>query len=228
MEKTTDFLLDMSLSIKQRKDMFRINTDTFALACFMVIKKGETVLDIGTNNGALLLVAAQYQPKKLIGVDILGEAIALAHENMSDHGIDNVELTVSDVRNFKTDPVDVILCNPPYFNQKNRKNRNQNPFLEAARHEVSLPLHDLLDFVRRTLKDHGRFYLIHRSDRMAEIIIESHNRGLALKKCMPIQDQRKDYCHAICMEFVRGGKCGLKLMNPLIISKEGHHVRNMD
>ncbi len=200
--------------------MFRINTDTHALAHFMVIRKNETVLDIGTNNGALLVAASIYHPKKMIGVDILEEAIELAYENAHYHHIENIEFLIGDIRKLRLTPVDVIVCNPPYFNQKDRRNRNINPYLEAARHEISLPLNDLLDCVKRDLKDHGRFYLIHRSDRLAEIILEAGKRGLTLKKCMPIQDHRKSHCHAACFEFVKGGKQGMILLNPMNIGKE--------
>lgn len=206
--------------IKQRKDMFRINTDTYALATFMIIKKGETVLDIGTNNGALLIEASRFLPKKMIGVDIFSEAIDLAKENFAEHEIYNVEFFAGRIQDIVIDPVDVILCNPPYFNQMKKENRNPNPFLEAARHEVHLPLNQLLDCVKRDLKDHGRFYLIHRSNRLAEIIIEADRRGLTLKRCMPIHDQRKTNVHAVCLGFVKGGKAGVIFDNPIEIGKE--------
>jgi tRNA1(Val) A37 N6-methylase TrmN6 len=228
MNKTTDFLPNSSLMITQRKDMFRINTDTHALASFMMIKKGETVLDIGTNNGALLIMASTFEPKRMIGVDVLAEAIEVAKENVISHKLSNVDLYISRIQDLSIEPVDVIVCNPPYFNQTSKQNRNPNPFLESARHEVQLPLIDLLNCVKRDLKDHGRFYLIHRSDRLAEIIIEAHQRGLTLKKCMPIVDHRKKSSHAICLEFVKGGKWGMELLNPMEIGKEKNHDRNLD
>ena len=49
-----DYLPDTNIYLKQRKDMFRVNTDTHLLGNFMLVKKNESVLDIGTNNGALL------------------------------------------------------------------------------------------------------------------------------------------------------------------------------
>lgn len=206
--------------IRQRKDMFRINTDTYALATFMVIKKGETVLDIGTNNGALLIEASRFYPKKMIGVDIFIEAIELAKENFAAHEIHNVDFFAGRIQDIVIDSVDVILCNPPYFDQMKKENRNPNPFLEAARHEVYLPLNQLLDCVKRDLKDRGRFYLIHRSNRLAEIIIEADKRGLTLKRCRPILDHRKSNIHAVCLEFVKGGKAGLIFDNPIEIGKE--------
>ena len=67
-----DYLPDTNIYLKQRKDMFRVNTDTHLLGNFMLVKKNESVLDIGTNNGALLLYASRYTDD-LSGVDILKE-----------------------------------------------------------------------------------------------------------------------------------------------------------
>ena len=81
-----DYLPDTNIYLKQRKDMFRVNTDTHLLGNFMLVKKNESVLDIGTNNGALLLYASRYTDD-LSGVDILKEAIELAAFNMEYNGL---------------------------------------------------------------------------------------------------------------------------------------------
>ena len=77
-ELTYDYIAGTDIHLWQRKDMFRINTDTAQLARFMKIRKGERVLDVGTNNGALLLAAAADEPSFLCGVDIQEEACELA------------------------------------------------------------------------------------------------------------------------------------------------------
>ena len=72
-----DYLPNTHIYLQQKEDMFRINTDTHLLGNFMKINKQDRVLDIGCNNGALLLYASQYT-NKLVGIDILPEAIELA------------------------------------------------------------------------------------------------------------------------------------------------------
>ena len=79
---TYDYINGTDIYLFQHKKMFRINTDTALLAQFMKVKKGERVLDIGTNNGALLLAAHRYAPSYLYGIDIQPEAIAVAEKNM--------------------------------------------------------------------------------------------------------------------------------------------------
>ena len=89
---TYDYINGTDIYLYQHKKMFRINTDTALLAQFMKVKKGERVLDIGTNNGALLLAAHRYAPSYLYGIDIQPEAIAVAEKNMEHHHITNVVL----------------------------------------------------------------------------------------------------------------------------------------
>ena len=75
-----DYLPGTDIYLYQRRDMFRMNTDTALLGHFMRVKENDTVLDIGCNNGALLLYASQYTKGKLIGVDIQKEACELAEK----------------------------------------------------------------------------------------------------------------------------------------------------
>lgn len=91
----------------------KMNSDTTALMKAMVIYRGETVLDIGTNQGALLLEAAQFHPTSMVGIDINEQAIELARQNMSFNHISNVRLLAADVTQTTFDTTfDVIVCNP--------------------------------------------------------------------------------------------------------------------
>ena len=64
--------------IYQDDEMFCINTDTQVLGEFLNIYKQDTVLEIGTNTGALLIYASRFNPKKMIGIDINEKAVELA------------------------------------------------------------------------------------------------------------------------------------------------------
>ena len=56
--------------VYQDDTMFRMNTDTEVLGNFLNIHKNDTVLDMGTNQGALMLYASLFNPKKIIGLEI--------------------------------------------------------------------------------------------------------------------------------------------------------------
>ena len=112
---TFDYLPGTQIYLYQHKKMFRTNTDTALLGHFMKVRKKDTVLDIGTNNGALLLYANIHEPKQLIGVDIQHDACELARYNMEYHSIHNVTIVEGDVLTMDLPRVSCVVCNPPYF-----------------------------------------------------------------------------------------------------------------
>lgn len=112
--------------IYQDDGMIGINTDTMLLGEFVEVYKEDTVLDFGTNTGALLLYASMFKPKKLIGVDINKQALDLAKMNMEVNNITNYELICNDITTYKSDEVDVIICNPPYFKTSDDNNNINN------------------------------------------------------------------------------------------------------
>ena len=138
MKMTYDYLPGTQIYLHQRKDMFRMNTDTALLGNFMKVKEDETVLDIGTNNGALLLYASQYTKGKLIGIDIQQEACNLAIQNLKNQNIENFEVICSDIADVQMDSVDVIVCNPPYFRVNNNQQLNENEYKNSHEFDIHL------------------------------------------------------------------------------------------
>ena len=96
MKLQLDFLPNYpEIKLYQDKDMICINTDTMVLGDFLEVYRNDTVLDIGTNNGSLLLYANRFSPKKLIGIDINKEALEIARKNMELNNITNCALSSS-------------------------------------------------------------------------------------------------------------------------------------
>lgn len=217
--KTLDYLPNTNIYLYQRKDMFRMNTDTALLGNFMKINEGETVLDIGTNNGALLLYANQCKPGYLYGVDILEEACNLARENLEYNKISNVEIMHGDIKNIEINPVDVIVSNPPYFKTSEQSNVNESEYLKCARHEVYLTMSDLFQSVQRLLKENGRLYLVHRSDRIGDIICELRAIQMEVKRIQFIYDENKDDARSVLIEATKQGKSHCIVMKPHTVTR---------
>ena len=94
---TLDYLPNHpNIKIYQHKKMFRINTDTAILGEFIYINPNDTVLDIGTNNGALLLYSNLQNPKHLTGIDINSDALEIANKNLTLNNITNYTLIHKD------------------------------------------------------------------------------------------------------------------------------------
>ena len=111
MEESLDYLPNHpEIKLFQDHSMICINTDTMVLGEFLEVYRHDTVLDIGTNNGSLLLYANRWNAKKLIGVDINSRALELAKKNLELNDIKNYELINADAKTLRIDPVDVVIC----------------------------------------------------------------------------------------------------------------------
>lgn len=215
MQHKKDYLPNTEIYYRQRNDMFKTNTDTALLGEFMKINSDDKVLDIGCNNGALMLYVSRYDYKEVVGIDIFKEAIDLANENLIDNNVNNYRLICDDVTVHKfNEQFDVILCNPPFFNTSSNGNINENEFLHVARHEGSLNIHSLMETVSKLLKEKGRFYLVHRSLRLSDIITESNNFNLRARSMQLVYDEDKEHSTSVLVEFVKDYHGDVKIMHP--------------
>lgn len=176
------------IKLIQNKNYFCMNTDSCLLGEFYELNDGETLLDIGTNNGVLLLYSLLKGKGILFGVDIFQEAIDLAYKNLELNNL-KAKLFCQDVKTLQIAKLDVIISNPPYFVKEQSTLTEKETFL-YAKFEYSLSLDDLFSFVSKHLKDKGRFYLVHRYLRRNEIINFALKYNLKVLKEKDVFDQR--------------------------------------
>lgn len=214
-----DYLPGTDIYLYQHRDMFRMNTDTALLGHFMRIKEFDTVLDIGCNNGALLLYASRFTKGKLIGVEIQEEACKLAKMNLDYHKLENSEIHCIDAAEFICEPCDVVVCNPPYFKVTSVNQLNESEAKRIARHETSLDFDTLAAKVSQCLKENGRFYLVHRCDRIADLLCTLRKYDLELKTMQLIRDENNNQAHGILIEAVKHGKSGCTVLKEHIVKR---------
>ena len=164
------------ITLYQRDDMFRLNTDSSLLGEFFEFFDNESLLDIGTNNGVQLLYSSLKAKGKLIGIDIFEEALELCKKNLNLHNIEATLIQI-DASKYVGEKVDVIVSNPPFFT-RDGSTPSPSLFIDTARREVSLSLEGLINTVCNNLKENGRFYLVHRFDRKDEIVEVAKKHGL--------------------------------------------------
>lgn len=215
---TYDYLHGTDIYLYQRKDMFRINTDTALLANFMQVKANEAVLDIGTNNGALLLAAASKGASKLIGIEIQKEACELAKINLERCQVP-FEIIEGDVSALKMPNVHCVVCNPPYFPTPPSGNRNQNEALCIARHEKYLSFETLCQKAAQALQTKGRFYLVHRSDRLGELISTLYQNRFCVSQIQFVYDPMHECSTAVLIEAIKDGKRKTKVLPSKMIER---------
>ena len=214
-QKTTDYLKFIDYEFVQDDKLFKANTDTAILGMFLDTMKNKSVLDIGTNTGALLLYAHYHGAKYLYGVDIHEEALELAKENLKRY-TDTYKLYHSRVQDLSIEPVDVIICNPPFFEMNNV---TDDKYYREAMFEESLPLDDLFSAFRKLMKDNGEVYLLYQADRFPEVYDMCKKYKLKIMKMQYVHDIHSRHALRIMLKLKIGPMSKLKVYEPVMIDR---------
>jgi tRNA1(Val) A37 N6-methylase TrmN6 len=214
---TLDYLPNREeIKLYQDHDMICINTDTMVLGEFLEVYRFDTVLDIGTNNGSLLLYASRFNPTKLIGLEINEKALALAKKNLELNGIKNYELVNQDANTYVGEKVDVVICNPPYF-KSTADSKKSTENMTLAKHEDSLPLDNLVHTIVNNLKDNGKLFFVYQTSRLQEMIDVFNKYHLNIKIMQFVYNVNKANSNIVLIKAVKGGKLGMEVKKPLMI-----------
>lgn len=212
-KQTKDYLRFTDINIYQDDEMFCINTDTALLGRFLDFKKGMKVLDIGTNNGALLLYANRLEPSLLCGVDVFKEAIDLAHENLAMNGA-KAELYQTRIQDFKHEPFDIVISNPPFFETHQQK---LNPYKQTAMFEGNLSLDELFQSFIHICKDNGSIYIVYPANRFAEFYSTCVKYKYKMMKLQFAYDKNKTEALRFLVKLKRGSMTKIKIIQPVYI-----------
>lgn len=211
-----DYLFATPYEIQQDPSGYHFSSDTELLGRFLTLNEDDRVLDVGTNNGALLCYAALHDPELLAGIDLFPEVIALAEKNLTANGI-RAELSVSSLQTFRHDPFTVIVCNPPYFESLPEELKNRNPYLYAARHRDYLSVLELFEHSRRLLEPGGRIMLVYPSELSRDVFTGAGETGFVLSRFCPVYDTQDGILKRFLLEFTLEREMPLKLLRPVYL-----------
>ena len=212
-----DYFIRKDIPIYQHTEHFHFNTDTKLLAEFMHVKKGDVFLDIGTNNGALLLYADQFEVKKLIGVEVLQDSYEVAKYNAEKFIQHDYEILHAPIQEVNLPLVDVIVSNPPFFTENETHPNTLYDMRQLGRIEINCDLDDLCKNAARLLKSYGRFYFVHRPDRLQEILVCLHTYHLSVKTLQFLYDQRTKSVKSVFIEAIKDSHCRCKVLPSVVI-----------
>ena len=213
---TNDYLPNTDFKIIQDDESFRINSDTEVLGSFLECHKKDLVYDFGCNNGALMLYASLYHPKKIVGVDINKKALELARINLENNGVTNFELVNADLKTLRIEEADTIICNPPYFKTE-EDNLCINEDKKIAKHEYLIDLDTLVKAINLNLKDNGTLYFLFLTSRMEEVFLTFKKYNLAIKEMQMVFDENKKYSNVFMVKARKNQKMGLRVLKPIIL-----------
>lgn len=223
-ERLDDLQLN-NCHIIQNPEKFCFGMDAVLLSGFARIKKGETVLDMGTGTGILpILLAAKTEGRSFTGLELQAESADMARRSVSLNNMqDRIDIVNGDIKEashiFGAASYDVVVTNPPYMNE-NHGITNPDAPKAIARHEIMCNLEDVIGQAAKVLRVNGRLYMVHRPFRLVdimELMVKYRIEPKRLRMVYPYADREPSM---VLVEAVRGGKRRLTVEKPLIIYNE--------
>ncbi len=147
-------------SVRHDRCTMKVGTDAVVLGSWATVDKAKSILDIGTGSGVIALIAAQRKSDARIdAVEIETQNVEQARENvLNSPWAEKISVHNISVQEFQpTYSYDVIISNPPYFNNSQLPPDQRR---HQSRHTVSLDYESLLASVKRMLNPDGRFNVI--------------------------------------------------------------------
>ncbi len=225
MEEVNYLLGFKNMHIIQRTDMFTFSLDTVLLANFCSITKDvKEIVDFGTNNAAIPLLLSRRTKKHITGVEIQEEAVEVALKSVAINKLENqISIVHADIKDYALEhksSVKMIVCNPPFFRVDEESNVNDNAYLRIARHEIAIDLEGIIKAASQMLSYGGKFAMVHRPDRMIEILELMKKYDLEPKRIRFVYPKPHKDANVFLIEAVYKGNTGLKIEQPLYAHNE--------
>lgn len=215
-----------NLKIVQNKNYFNFSLDSILLPNFAPITENtKNILDLCTGNAPVPLVLTTKTNAKIIGVELQKEVFELAKESVEINNLSTQITLINDninniVTKYETDTFDLITCNPPYFKHSEQSITNDNEIKSIARHEIHMELEDVFKISKKLLKNGGSICMVHRTDRLMEIIEKMKNNNIEPKRVQFIYPKMNSESNLVLVDGRKNGKTGLKVLAPLYVHNE--------
>ncbi len=224
-ERVDDLQLN-NLKIIQNSKEFCFGIDSVLLSDFCKsAKKQKNVVDLCTGNGviAILLSAKLSKVKQIVGVEIQEYSSELATRSVELNNLQKkITIINKDLKNIKKDiqagSVDLVVCNPPY-KPKGSGIINEKDSKTIARHEISCTLEDIIKEASRELNFGGSFCMVHKVERMTDILTLLRKHDLEPKRMRLIYPKLGEPANLVLVEGVKGGKPFLNMEAPVYVYK---------
>ncbi|MCR4598226.1 MAG: tRNA1(Val) (adenine(37)-N6)-methyltransferase [Acetatifactor sp.] len=231
-ERLDDLQLS-GLKIIQDPERFCFGMDAVLLSGFVRARQGNQLLDLGTGTGILpLLLSAKTQCAHLTGLEIQEESADMARRSVAlNHLEERISIVSGDLKEagqiFAPASFDCITCNPPYMIGRHGITNPDAP-KAIARHEILCTFEDVAAAAAKLLKSGGKFFLVHRPFRLAELIVTLTSHKLEPKRMRLVYPYADKEPNMVLLEAVRGGNSRMTVEPPLIIfDRPGEYSREI-
>lgn len=219
-----DSLDHLGRRIIQRTDGFRFSMDAVLLAHFPRYGKGCRVLDLGTGAGAIPLLMAE-NAAYVEALEIDSSMAGMAARSVLLNGLEEkIRVRCCDYREIRKlvepESFDVVLANPPYSSV------SDGPVAKGtqagARQEMTATLSDVVRAARYALRYGGKFAMVHRPARLAEIFAALAANQLVPKRMRFVEPKAGKSANLVLIEAVQGGAPGGLIALPTLRVYDGN------
>ena len=216
MERLEDLNLN-GIKIYQDDDLYHFTSDSVLLSKFARVKKGDMVADFCSGSGIVgfhLYGLNQDLINSVTFFEMQQPLFELSKKSIELNGLSNkffaVNTRLQDIGFEYAGKFSLIVCNPPYM-PVGKGFIDKKDCVAVCRTELTLTLKDLVKAFSKCLKFGGRVNLVHRADRLAEVITELKNNNIEPKRLQFVSGKDKEP-YLFIMEGVKGGKSGIKVL----------------
>ncbi len=219
-------LKDKNINIVQNTQMFNFSLDSILLPNFVTLNKNiKNILDIGCGNAPIPLILSTKTNANIIGVEIQKEVFDLAIQSVKINNLeDRIKILNEDIneyaKKFDREIFDVITCNPPFFKVNEDSNFKKDIYKTIARHEIKLNLSQVFKISRKLLKNNGVIAIVHRPERLVEILEEMKKNNIEPKKIQFVYPKKNLEANILLIEGKKNGNPGLKILPPIYTHEE--------
>ena len=221
-EEVNDLELN-GLKIIQNNRGFKFGIDSILLSDFAKdLRNNSKILDIGTGTGIIsILLAVKANVNKVFGIEIQEDIAEMAQRSIKLNNLEEkIEIINDNILNisnyFDNNYFDVVVTNPPY--QKNNTGlKNKNEKLLIAKHEIKCTLEDILEKSFNVLKDKGEFYMVHRPERLVDILCIRRKFKIEPKEIRFVYPKQYEKPNLVLIKGIKNAREFLKVLKPLII-----------
>ena len=220
-----DDLQYKGLRLIQKKDGFCFGVDSVLLSHFAQVSKKSRVIDLGTGTGIIaLLLAAKKEPSSVIGLEIQEEMAEMAARSVTLNKLENVvEIVHGDIKAavslFGASSFDAVVSNPPYMGKGNGLVNPQDT-KAISRHEILCTIEDVISAAAGLLRPGGKFSMVHRPQRLADIIFFMRKYSIEPKWLRFVQPSPGRKPNLLLISGTKNGNPELTVQEPLYIYDE--------
>ncbi len=208
------------LKIYQDDSLYRFTSDSILLSRFALVKKGDVVADFCSGSGIVGLHLFGLNPEKIKQVTLFEMQkclFDLATKSIEYNNLQSVfkleNVRIQDIGIEHNGKYSLVVCNPPYM-PTNKGVGSKIEHIDLCKSEVDLSLDELVVGAKRVLKFGGRLCLVHRADRLADIIFAMRKNKIEPKRLQFVQAPNKEP-YLVLIEGVKGGGSGMKILSAI-------------